>query len=551
MTKLRLQISSLVLLFLGSNVYSQANYPLYISGVDADSATLVARLGLQTRFHSSMDCIEYINRLPGYLQGRGYVTASVDSVHYNPAFTRIVLFGGELYKWARLDASKVDPALMDLLGWKEKQFTGKAMDFAQVQAWEEKILDHLEKTGYPFARVYLDSLQLDRDKISGLLKVDKGPPYKIDSIRVYGNAKIDNGYLQRYLEIPNGSIYNKDKLLRVGKKLRELSYVEEIKPSDLTRLGTGSVLNLYLRQKRSSQVNILIGFLPNNDQLSSKKLLVTGEANINLKNAFGSGETMGLNWQQIQVKSPRLNVIYQHPYLFHSPLGLDFAFDMFRKDSAFLNVNLQIGARYSAKTNQEWKVFIQRFQTIVSGINKSFIIQNRKFDEDADLSSFNAGIDYEFNNTDYRPNPRKGNAFRIISAVGTKRIKKNSEVLQLKDPNDPSFDFGSLYDTVKLKTYQVRLRLVAEKYFPLGRQRSTLKTAINAGWFQSGNIFRNELFQIGGYRLLRGFDEERNAKFFGYILETDLIILCRGDVGGNFNSCISQQTFGYILVHSY
>jgi hemolysin activation/secretion protein len=31
---------------------------------------------------------------------------------------------------------------------------------------------------------------------------------------------------------------------------------------------------------------------------------------------------------------------------------------------------------------------------------------------------------------------------------------------------------------------------------------------LNAGLFKSGNIFRNELFQIGGYRLLRGFDEE-------------------------------------------
>ena len=29
-----------------------------------------------------------------------------------------------------------------------------------------------------------------------------------------------------------------------------------------------------------------------------------------------------------------------------------------------------------------------------------------------------------------------------------------------------------------------------------------------AAIFQSGKIFRNELFQIGGYKLLRGFDEE-------------------------------------------
>ena len=44
-------------------------------------------------------------------------------------------------------------------------------------------------------------------------------------------------------------------------------------------------------------------------------------------------------------------------------------------------------------------------------------------------------------------------------------------------------------------------------YFPLGRS-STLKAALNGGWFQSPNMFRNELFQVGGYKTLRGFDEE-------------------------------------------
>lgn len=89
-----------------------------------------------------------------------------------------------------------------------------------------------------------------------------------------------------------------------------------------------------------------------------------------------------------------------------------------------------------------------------------------------------------------------------------KKLKKNNEVVDLKDPNDPAFDFESLYDTVKLKTYQFRVRFTAAKYLPLGNNRSTVKTAVNAGMFQSGNIFRNELFQLGGYKLLRGFDEE-------------------------------------------
>ena len=49
--------------------------------------------------------------------------------------------------------------------------------------------------------------------------------------------------------------------------------------------------------------------------------------------------------------------------------------------------------------------------------------------------------------------------------------------------------------------------MYAAHYFPAGKQ-GTFKTAVNAGLYSSPDIFKNELFQIGGFRLLRGFDEE-------------------------------------------
>ncbi len=77
----------------------------------------------------------------------------------------------------------------------------------------------------------------------------------------------------------------------------------------------------------------------------------------------------------------------------------------------------------------------------------------------------------------------------------------------MKDPSNPAFSFNSLYDSLQLKSYQVRVNVLAAHYFAAGK-KSAIKTALNAGIIQSTNIFRNELFQIGGYRLLRGFDEE-------------------------------------------
>jgi len=293
MTKLRLPISILAFL-LSIRLSAQNHYSLSVRYVDKDSS-FVAAAGIPSAFPSRMACIQYINQLPGTLQSKGYITASLDSVRFDSSSASVVLFAGDVYKWAQIDASRVDPSFLQATGWREKIFEEKPMDFGEMQRWQNRILTYLENNGYPFGKVYLDSLQLESEKVYAKLKVDKGPLYHIDSIRVYGNGKISNEYLQRYLDIRNGSLFSKEKLLRISRRMKELTYVEEEHPAKLIWLGTGSILEMYLKQRRASQVNVLVGFLPNNDQLSSKKMLITGEANIRLKNAFGNGETIGLN----------------------------------------------------------------------------------------------------------------------------------------------------------------------------------------------------------------------------------------------------------------
>ncbi len=511
MTNLHKLISLLLFHFISGLIslplFAQNKYPLKVISVDRDSIFIQYELGIPTLFPSRILCNEYVNKLPGDLQSKGYVTASIDKVQFDSSSAGIVLFVGNKYKWAEFETSKEDELILQSVGWRQSAFLGKQMNFKQFQLFQERILNDLENKGYPFAKVFLDSIRLKAESVSARLQIQKGPIYKIDSIRVYGDLKLSNLYLQRYLDIHNNSIYNKEKLLRISKKIRELTFAEEERPSTLSLLGTGSVLNLYLKPKRSSQVNVLLGFLPNSDQFASKKLLITGDANIHLQNALAGGESIGLTWQQVQLNSPRLNIFFRQPYILNSNFGVDFNFDMFRKDTTFLNVNLQLGTQYILSTNQSGKLFFQRFQTIVNGINKNFILENRRLPEQADITASSIGLDYEFNNTNYRLNPRSGNVIGVNLLAGTKKIKKNNEILELKDPQDPQFDFDRIYDNVKLQTYIFKIKANASHFFPLGKL-SVLKTSLNLAVFQSGTIFRNELFQIGGYKLLRGFDEE-------------------------------------------
>ena len=441
------------------------------------------------------------------LAAKGYPAASIDSVFYDSSSTHINLYPGEQYKWIEINTDSIDKKLLNETGWNDRLYQNKKMDFSQLQNQQEKMLSYYETRGYPFAAIKLDSIRIEEDKIRGQLKIDKGPLYTIDSIRVYGKVKIKNIFLQRYLGIEKGSAYNKNKLENISKRLLELPYLEERQHWDLNMLGSGSVLNLYLQQKRSSQINFLVGFLPGNAQTG--KLQVTADVNLNLKNALGSGESILLNWQQLQKQSPRLNLGYQHPYIFNSPFGIDVTFDLLKRDSSYLQLNGQVGLLYVLSANQSGKIFLQNQRTYLlsGGFDTNQIKITKKLPANIDVNANSLGINYEWLNTNYIYNPRAGNEVKIITAIGLKKISKNNEIANLKDPANPSFNFNSLYDGFKLNTYQFRIIANAAHYFPAGK-KSTLKTAVNGGIFQSKDIFRNELFQIGGSKLLRGFDEE-------------------------------------------
>ncbi len=479
-------------------------YQLYIQLVDKDSSFDLPSLKLQTGFADKTLCSNYVNGLTALLGSKGYPTASVDSILENENYTGIHLFLGKQYQWIKLTPDGIVKAALDESRFKEKEYARKLLNIRQLLQLQEKVLNYYEKNGYPFAEVFLDSIRLGDDSMEALLRSRNGPLYHIDSIRILGKAKISKKFLRHYLEIPDGSIYNKAKLEQVGKRLLELPYLQELQPSDLTMLGTGAVLNLYLEPKRSSQANFLIGFLPSAYQ--SGKLQLTADVNLDLKNALNNGETILFTWQQLQPKSPRLNLGYQQSYIFNSNFGFDFLFDLFKKDSTFLQVNALWGLQYLLSVNQSGKIFWQWQNSVLlgTGVDTNLVKATRQLPPNIDVSSVNIGLDYDWNKTDYRLNPRSGNVLKVTTAIGIKNIKKNNEILGLKDP---SFNYASLYDSVKSKSYQFRIKLNAARFFPVGKQ-STVKIAAHGGLFTSPSTFRNELFQIGGFKLLRGFSEE-------------------------------------------
>jgi outer membrane protein assembly factor BamA len=478
------------------------NYNLFVHYKDSIKEPLPVLV--KTKFAGLEQVNTYINGLTALFANKGYLVSSVDSIWYLNNNIHIDFYVGNKYNWVQLRANNIDKTILSKVGYVQKNFAEKPLNISELDLLKDRLLNYYENEGFPFAAVYLDSIVINDDKIKAALMVNEGLIYKIDSINNYGKLKLNTKFLQQYLNIKNGSIYKRDKLKEVDKRLLELPYAQTEQPSSLNMLGSGSILNLYVNSKKSSEVSAIFGFLP--DANNTGKLQVTGDVNLDLKNVFGAGESLLLKYQALQPKSPRLNLGYDKPYFLKSPFGLGFLFELFKKDSSFLQVNAQLSLQLNLTNKQSGKILVQWQNTnlLQGGIDTNAIKFNKILPPNIDVKSANAGITYEFRNTNYRFNPLTGSDVSVTALTGIKNIQKNNDVLSLKTTG---FNYDKLYDSIKLKSYQLRLKIAVAHYFKISKS-STFKTALNTALYISPTVFRNEVFQIGGYRLLRGFDEE-------------------------------------------
>jgi outer membrane protein assembly factor BamA len=479
------------------------NTVLKIQSVDKTEVFIQQQLGIKNQFTNTQSCIDYIEKLPANLQAKGYLSASVDSITKQEDVFTIYLFVGEKYLWKKLIIQEADWPILLNAGIKKNTFAAEPFNPEQVKLVQEKLLDYFETNGYPFASIKFDSLSIEDKNVSAKLLIDKGILYKMDNISLYGNAKISKQFLYKYLGIIPNSIYNTKKLATINQRLLELPYLQQTQPWRLSMLGKAYLLDLFIDNKKSNQVDAIIGMLPNNQQIDGA-LLFTVDAKVKLQNAFAKGEIIGLNWQQIQPKSPRLNVLFQQPYIFNSQFGLDFSFDLFKKDSSFLNIQSNIGLLYEISTKQKTKILFQSYRTNLLDVDTTTIKLTKKLPDIVDVVTNSLAIDYEYSGTNYRFNPSAGSELKFTIAAGSRKIVKNNAVTQIKSN---TFNYTSLYDSLDLNSYQLRIRANAAKYFPVSKF-AIIKTGLQAGLLQSPSIFRNEMFQIGGFKTLRGFDEE-------------------------------------------
>lgn len=497
-----------VLVF-GTNHLNGQSHHVQWNTIDTKPELLSQWVSLPDSFPTVDRCSTFVlNELLPMLYQQGFLSASVDSLWTSSSHTRVWLFVGDQFRWGQLywDSTL---SLMDTAQWKKNNFkSGALLDPADLVRLRAQLLEFLEDNGYPFASVRFKNGFMKNGELHAQMEAERGPFYRIDSIHVEGNLRVTSNFLQQFLNIHHGEGYSKAKLNQVSTRLASLDFVREFRPWDMHLMATGSALNLYLESQKSSRFNFLAGLMPSNEQIGGK-LLLTGEAEMDLRNSFGGGERLYFNWQQLQVRSPRIQLAFDKPYVFKSKAGIDFQFNLLRKDSSFITIQARGGIRYDINGRQSARVFLQQFSSRLLNPDTLLIRTSLKLPTYLDVSTTQIGFGYRSSTTNDAFNPRRGMEWDLQGSIGLRKLIRNAQILQIKqNAFGQSFDFARLYDTVPESGTQFRFQLKANNYLPIGTS-STVRIGVQAALVGGKQLLINELYQIGGFRTLRGFDEER------------------------------------------
>lgn len=482
--------------------FGQDNAKNLIEIIDGKSPSLLNSL---EELLYETDSIEFARLLQDDLVdlwSEGYVLSVCDTIFMRDSsfFARIYI--GKQYTFGDVSISDNDLALVSAAGLKNVRWKDKTLSVDLISQYAETMLTYLEDNGYPFAKVRLDSTTISEGNVNTHLAVTRHKFVPFDSLALLGEVDIREGYMARYLNIKAKDPYSRSKINDIEKRIGDLTFIDLDSTAIIKFANNVAQVQLYLKPKKASRFDFLIGVLPSSED-GERKFSIIGEFTGEMYNKLGQGEYIFANLQS-RPETKVLDVRFKYPYLFDWPLGIDLKGGIFFNEK-FRETIWDAGVLYQFDGGASLKASWNNKTSRLIDIDTASILLNEKLPNQLDIAYNGGGLEYSYQNLDYRFNPTKGWELRVNGTVGLKKIIKNNTIEKL---SRPGIDYVEAYDTLKLNTLQTEANLSTAFYIP-AFNIGTFKLGIEGGMqYNEAKIYENELYRIGGNSLLRGFDEQ-------------------------------------------
>jgi outer membrane protein assembly factor BamA len=422
----------------------------------------------------------------------GYLSCSLDSVVTDSVTKKIssaYFYLGQRFVWEQLTLSESSKQLISETGYNDKLYVNRTISPGELTYLMTSILSYYENNGFPFVQLKLDNLSGQEGRLIGDILINKGPSVVWGKIEIKGDERVSSDIVKTIVGLREGELFSQEVLNEISIRLKETPYYEEIRASEYEFLEGKCNVYIYIRSKNANSLNAVVGVLPS----GTNKINITGDARIKLLNVLNKAEKIDINWRKLMPLTQNLMVNFNYPFWFKSQFGSDIRFDLYKKDTSFIDLNLSAGISYFANNQFQLTGYVNsRRSDIISTVPFQNISVLPNF---ADVSSTTYGVLIHWTDLDYKFNPRKGIQLMTNISAGSKNIRKNASLPE------------SIYDGISLNSSLVRGDLFVAQFVPLAK-RSTLKFGLNGGGILNDVLFENELYRLGGLRTIRGFDEE-------------------------------------------
>ncbi len=476
--------SSLMIFCLFANLSSAQTTSFYLQ--NSDSLPRSIKFDQSALYEDSIAVILTLKKYKLDLEKSGFLTAGFENIQGMKDSISAKLYLGKAYKWVTLTNGNVPEEYLSKSGFRERLYNDTELRPRAFGKISSRLLKEAENSGFPFAELRLDSTELIGGGLRARLYMERNEYVRIDSLILKGGLSVNRNYLSSYLGIKAGMPYDQSALDKIPNRIRELPFVKPIKPYEVGMRPGKADVYLYLDSKKASNFDGILGVLPDSE---TGKTQITGDVQLNLLNSFRRGETIDLRWQRLQTGTQELDFRFTYPFIFNVPVGTDVLLNLYRRDTLFSQFSINTGLQYFFKGGNFAKVFYENKQANVIGANLLSIDQF----VDSRINLFGVGL--ELRQLDYRFNPSRGYFINASIAAGVKEILENSDA------------DADLYADIELESDIYDGNLEVGYYQPFGRQ-STLLFRIRGGALLNENMFRNEIYRIGGLKSLRGFNEQ-------------------------------------------
>jgi hemolysin activation/secretion protein len=320
---------------------------------------------------------------------------------------------------------------------------------------------------------------------------------------VISKVELSPKFLENYLEIKKNDIYSKKKVKNIKDKISNLSFIELKKSPKIVFIGSEASVLLALKSRKVNRFDFIVGLLSDKTGLSKFKL--TGEIKSELINRLGKGERLYFKYKNLSKGKQNLNLEINYPYVMDLPFGLDSKFSIYINEKSYRDVKMDLGVQYLFKGMNYLKTYWSLFSSRLISIDSTTIFGTLRLPDKLDVQTNSVGINLNYSTLDYRFNAKRGFNMVLDGNIGQRNILKNQQIVKLVNEN---IDFENSYDSLKLTSYQFNLFANFSYYISLNRN-IVFKIGNDISWKKSEvKLYQNELYKIGGNKILRGFDEE-------------------------------------------